>query len=56
MTSKIRERNFNYLLSLGRRAKGESTPNVNKIIALSHPTMIIWNLFCVPLLGRAQQT
>ena len=30
--TKIRERNFNYLLSLGRRAKGEATPKVNKLL------------------------
>ena len=32
MPTKTRERNSNYLLSLGRRAKGEATPKVNKII------------------------
>ena len=32
--SKTRERNVNYLLSLGRRAKGEATPKVSKIITL----------------------
>ena len=30
MTSKIRERTFNYLLSLGRRSKGEATSKINK--------------------------
>ena len=32
--SKIRETNAAYLISLGRKAKGEATPKVNKIITL----------------------
>ena len=32
--TKTRERNFKYLLSLGRKAKGEATVKVNKIITL----------------------
>ena len=32
--TKTRERTSNYLVSLGRRSKGEATPKVNKIITL----------------------
>ena len=32
--TKTRERNAAYLISLGRKAKGEATPKVNKIITL----------------------
>ena len=32
--TKTRERNFKYLLSLGRKAKGEATVKVNKILTL----------------------
>ena len=32
--TKTRERNSNYLTSLGRRAKGEATPKVGKLITL----------------------
>ena len=34
MPTKTRERNSNYLISLGRRANGQATPKVNKIITL----------------------
>ena len=40
MISKTRERNSNYLLSLGRRAKGEATPKVSKIITLYNQSKI----------------
>ena len=32
MPTKTRERNSNYLISLGSKAKGEATPKVNKLI------------------------
>ena len=32
--TKTRERNAAYLISLGRKTKGEATPKVNKIITL----------------------
>ena len=38
--TKTRERNSNYLISLGRRAKGEATPKVNKIITLYNQSKI----------------
>ena len=38
--TKIRERNSNYLLPLGRRAKGEATPKVNQIITLYNQSKI----------------
>ena len=40
MPTKTRERNFNYLLSLGRRAKGEATPKVSKSITLYNQSKI----------------
>ena len=40
MISKTRERKSNYLLSLGRRAKGEATPKVSKIITLYNQSKI----------------
>ena len=38
--TKTRERNSNYLISLGRRANGEATPKVNKIITLYNQSKI----------------
>ena len=38
--SKIRLTNTDYLISLGRRAKGEATPKVNKIITLYNRSKI----------------
>ena len=38
--SKIRIKNVDYLISLGRRAKGETTPKVNKIITLYNQSKI----------------
>ena len=38
--TKIRERNSNYLISLGRRATGEATPKVNQIITLYNQSKI----------------
>ena len=38
--SKIRLKNVDFLISLGRRAKGEATPKVNKIITLYNESKI----------------
>ena len=38
--SKIRLTNTDYLISLGRRVKGEATPKVNKIITLYNQSKI----------------
>ena len=38
--TKTRERNSNYLISLGRKAKGEATPKVGKIITLYNQSKI----------------
>ena len=40
MPTKTRERNSNYLISLGRRAKGAATPKVSKIITLYNESKI----------------
>ena len=38
--TKTRERNSNYLTYLGRKAKGEATPKVGKIITLYNQSKI----------------
>ena len=45
-TSKIRLKSVDFLISLGRRAKGEATPKVNKIITLYNQSKFI---SCKPL-------
>ena len=40
ITSKIRLKSVDFLISLGRRAKGEATPKVNKIITLYNQSKI----------------
>ena len=38
--TKLRESNFKYLLSIARKAKGEATPKVNKILTLYNQSKI----------------